>query len=584
MKPPSPLFLPPQRHRLALLAALLLAFGIGGSSPARAGTLSIEGVLANSGEQGPTLARFGDGKTRRSIGLIQDGHGSLWSSGIDREIIRYTLDGRRLATYRTPEFGPPHEGDSFTLCGDTLILKIKKKLYTLPLEAEPGSEVIPLDIEATRLAPRAHDGWAYAAAEDRVFRVNPQGITEEVGRAEGEISGLEIGPEGVPYLRIRGEMLRRQQMIRLDEPTNPLTAPGWRPHWLNGAWFGFAGHGTIRRFNRDLEPEPGVVLGGNSGSFIGYVPGNYELADPRGIAWLGGHRYAVGGVSGMVHLLIWSPREQRFEIVRRIGPLKRCDALALDSRGRVWFHGGVLHWSDGPDTPLVHGTPGAGAEGGPEPFAAANLPGDRFIAPMANEKSGGALCSGSMDGPANRFSADLIGKTYCAAAVVILSKRTALLMTDAKGAGIALFFNQGSGKPGDKAGEVVLQGSAPVGNLTSLTSDGRERLWAGAGGSLIEFRPEGDRWREVKRWAVPGADELHLSWSNERLWVSDTANHRLLVYDANTAALVAEAGTGGKPGDDLASFHSPRALSANGDRAVVFDAGNQRLLRVQWRD
>ncbi len=70
--------------------------------------------------------------------------------------------------------------------------------------------------------------------------------------------------------------------IRVDPEASeaecgPFTFPGDRPQWLSGNWFGHGNHGTIRRFDEQLSPAHGVVLGGASGSFIGYVEGNYHL-------------------------------------------------------------------------------------------------------------------------------------------------------------------------------------------------------------------------------------------------------------------------------------------------------------------
>lgn len=37
-------------------------------------------------------------------------------------------------------------------------------------------------------------------------------------------------------------------------------------------------------------------------------------------------------------------------------------------------------------------------------------------------------------------------------------------------------------------------------------------------------------------------------------------------------------------GDNPASLDSPEAITARGDRAVVYDSGNQRLVKLRWVD
>lgn len=576
------LFTSLEKWTVAALALSALVF------TASAGSLSVEGVLANSGEQGKTLARFGDGKGERGIGVVYDDNGSLWAGGRSGEVIRYTVDGRQLAAYKTPDFGAPHEIDRVMRCGDALLLKLNKKLYVLPFDAAPGSAAKPLNVEASKLSFGTHDGWAAAALESRVFWVNAKGETRDIGNAPGPVRDLDVGPDGEVYLRT-DDMMRTRTVIKLSQPEPPYSAPGFRIQWLNGSWFGHDWHGTIRRFNRSLEPDPGVVLGGNSGSFLGYVPGNYELSNCTGMAWLGGNQYAAAGISGVLHLIVWDPQAKRFEISRRIGPLKNCLAVALDGKGRIWFLGGVLQWHDSPDAPLQHGVPGAGAESGAGPFAAAVLPGDAFVAAGANERGGGTFYSGMMDGPADRPGSDLIQKDFVAGALIHWNKRTAFAMVNAEGKGVAMYVSSTNGRLQNQAGEIVLQGTTPIQKLTSLTSDGINRLWAAADGQIIEFVQDADQWKERKRWKqwnTPAAgtlgEEAHLSFSQDRLWVADTTNHRVLVFDAESRALLAQVGTAGKPGNDLSSFNAPRALSANGDRAVVFDSENQRLVKLLW--
>jgi len=423
-----------------------------------------------------------------------------------------------------------------------------------------------------------------------VFWVNAKGETRAIGEAPGPVRELEVGPGGEVYLRT-DEMMQHETFIKMSEPGQFHPVPGRRPQWLNGSWFGHAGYSTIRRFNDLLEPDPGVILGGQSGAFIGYVPSNYELSEGTGMAWLGGNIYAVGGVPGILHLIEWNPLMKNARIVRRIGPLKRCDALAIDGDGRVWVHGGVLQWNDAPDAPLQHGSPKAGAKGDQEPFTAAVLPGGALVAAVINPAAPPTIFAGPMTSFATRTAAGIVPGDGVAGALVRWNNQPALLMVNAQGKGAAAYVAARSGKPTGKGGEVTLQFSASVEKLTSLTSDGGERLWAGADGQLLEFTLEGNAWKETKRWKQwsEGADgalgeENYIAYGGGKLWVADTRNHRILLFDAGSGKLLGQAGTTGHPGSSLSMFDNPRALAANGNRAVVFDAGNQRLVKLQWQE
>ena len=574
--------------------AALGCFLILGAGGLRAKTIEATGVLGNSGEQGDTLVRFGK-KSGAGTGVVFDAKGTLWSGAGDGELNRYAVDGRRIATYRTAPFAGRASRDTIVLADDRLLMKFGKKLFALPLDAGPEVEPTPLDVEAERLSFSMHKGWAAAAVGARVFWVNPAGETRDIGEAPGIVEDLEVGPDGGVYARILGRMLRVDGAAAQQENISQ-TVPGERPQWLNGYWYGHSWHGTIRRFNRGLEMDPGVVLGGNSGSFIGYVPGNYDLGNGTGMAWLGRNLFAVAGTTGTVQLLEWIPEDKRFDLIRRIGSVRNCMALGLDGEGRVWYHGGTWAWTDGPDVCLRDGIPGAGAPDGDagqgsEAFAAVVLPNDVLLAPIAAKNGNGTLFGGVLTTRVNRTPSEVIPKDGVACAVVNWKKRSGLLMVNKTGAGVVMLVDQNSGKPQTKAGDVRLESTTPLKSLSSLASLDGENLWAAADGYIVEFARSGDAWKETRRWNSWAPDEasrfgtkLEVSMSDGRLWVADTERHRVLAFDAATGKLLAQTGKPDQKGSDLLSFDSPGVLAANGKRAVVFDSGNQRVIKLEWKD
>ena len=562
-----------------------LMIGIGWlalTAGAHAESLQGCGVLGNSGEQGATLVRFG-AKSAGGMGVVQDRFGSLWDRAGDGVLNRYAADGRQLASYPIASSPGRTAGDKAVVLGDVLLLKLDRKLYTLSLEAAPGRAPSPLPVEATRLSFGTHDGWAAAARGKEVFLINATGATRAVAVLEAEADDLEIGPDGGVYARLGGNL---QRVDAAAAERGPWPSPGDRPQWLDGHWFGAAWHGTLRRFDAALQPDPGVVLGGASGSFIGYVEGNHELNNGCGLAHLGGSVYAASGMEGILHLMEWLPADRRFKIVRRIGAVPGCTGLAMDRKGRVWYHTGVWEWNDGPDAPLKHSVP---PPEDPGVFGAAMLENDVLVAP-AMRWGKKALYAGKLDGPAAaQIDVEPLPADGVTCAVVTWGQRQALLVMNRTGRGVALEIGP-DGKFHSQSGAVELQTSVPLRELTSLASSGPDALLGAADGQVIEFARAGNNWREVRRWNSWGdgdearfGDKVFLAASQGRLWVADTARQRVVCFDPSSRKPLAAFGTVDRPGNDLALLHAPQVLAVNGRRAVVFDSGNQRLMKLEIR-
>ena len=117
--------------------------------------------------------------------------------------------------------------------------------------------------------------------------------------------------------------------------------------------------------------------------------------------------------------------------------------------------------------------------------------------------------------------------------------------------------------------------------------DGQTLLGA-ADGQVLEMARDGRNWRETRRWnswtegpADKFGDAIYLTADAGRLWVSDCRRHRVLVFALDSGRLEAAFGAVDQPGADLSRLSSPQQIAARGDRAVVFDSGNQRLVKLQ---
>lgn len=567
--------------KLPATLVLLAAFVAG---TLHAETLRFAGVLGNSGEQGASLVRFGP-KTASGLGVVHDASGTLWDRAGAGVLNRYALDGRLLATHPLAATGGGRgDRDKLVVIGETVLLKLGKKLYTLPVDAPSGTAPATLAVEATRLSFSARDGWAAAALEKTVFMVNPAGEKRDVATLEANVDEIDLGPDGGVYVQSAGKMWRVDAGAP-ESRRGPWASPGERPQWLDGHWYAHAWHGTTRRFAADFSPDPGVVLGGASGSFIGYVEGNTDIENSPGLARVGRGLFAASGNRGVLHLLSWSEADKRFTIVRRIGALPKLQALAIDAAGRVWSDGGVWLEGSGPDTPLRHCVPSLeeGAAFGSTllPNGAVVTPGFRWGKP--------AVYYGPLDGPARLAGGvDALKKTMVASTVVTLGKRATLVVVDAAGRGVSYGID-GNGKPSDEPTEIVLAAATPVKALTSLASLAPDMLVAAADGHVVELALKDGVWRETARWNTWGeaggearfGARIFVTAAANRLWVSDTERHRVLIFDPATRTMAASFGRVDEAGDTTGALREPTLVASSGDRVVVYDSGNQRIMRLE---
>ena len=117
---------------------------VAGMCSCQAETLIADGVLGNSGEQGPSLVRFGS-EPARGLGVVVDQAGSLWDRAGQGVLNRYAADGRLTGHYRIAQSTDGH--DQLTVVGDLLVLQLGNHLFTLPLSAASGSEATALGTE-----------------------------------------------------------------------------------------------------------------------------------------------------------------------------------------------------------------------------------------------------------------------------------------------------------------------------------------------------------------------------------------------------------------------------------------------------
>jgi hypothetical protein len=571
---------------LLLAAALVMAALFIVAAPvAAAETIVCEGVLGNSGGQGADLVRMGDVKAVRGMGVVCDRYQSLWDRAGDGVLNRYALDGRLLAQYAIAKGTDGR--DQLTLVGDVLVLQVAGKLYTLSIDAPAGSAAKPMKRDSACISFGSVGGRFASATKEAVFLVAAAtGEAQQVLDLK-DAEAIEFGPDGAIYALSKGQV---RKFVGGKEVTDgwPRPGPGERPQLLDGAWYGNAWHGTIRRFSASLEPAPGVVLGGASGSFIGHLDQNADVSNGRGLAHIGPNLFAVSGIGGIPQLLEWDGQKQQMRIIRRLGAVPAAGGIGLDRDGRIWWFAGVWQWTDRPDAPLDQGVSPLEFPGVAQVVM---LPGDAMVAPcwMWGKPTfvHGKL---STEVLTERIESACALKTGMIGTAVYADRGKLVLMTIDRGGAGQAFFIDAAGKYQGEAGPVALKTMPPAKEFTSLAMKEDGTLLAAADGYVIEIARDGKDWKESRRWNSWGAGaaekfggRIFIAADAGRLWVADRERQRVIAFDMASGKPVGTFGTVDKKGTDLDALELPETIAARGQRAVVFDSENQRLMKLRLK-
>ncbi len=317
--------------------------------------LRFAGILGNSGDyaENPVFFR---GELVPGMGPVLDDAGALWERGGKEVLNRYALDGRLLGSYPLPKSSG--RSDQLTKFGSQhLVMLVRDRLYLLDVDAESGTEPTRLGGVIKVLSSNAWRGKvAVINQEEHLVLLDPvTGEQSDWGKMESVPRSLHFADDGVLYGLIREGMMAWQAGKAVEG--YPKSFQGERPQKIGNYWYGHGWHGTIFRYNRDFEPKPGVVMGGASGSFIGYLPQSADLANGRGLVEVGEGVFAVSGYNSVVQLLKWDAEGNRFQLARRIGALAGDMVLGLDVDGRIWTPRGGWHWDDPVEAPLSLGDP-----------------------------------------------------------------------------------------------------------------------------------------------------------------------------------------------------------------------------------
>jgi hypothetical protein len=577
------------------------------------------GVIGNPGESGPSLIRQGwsDGEHPAGCGVVLDPRGTLWTRMAGDRVSRLARDGRVLAQFPAPPSNDRY--DTLTLVGGLLVLRAGDALATLPLEAAPGTAFQRLGVTLRLLARTPCQGrLAAVTKEGTLVWFDPVDGKLETVADTPDAWLVESTPDGVILVgTTTSQGGRLQRFVAGREVTaggwpRPLSgkhvmAPGARaaPPFLQGdgeGGFFQGGQGFLAHSNAQFEPAPGTVLGAQSDNVIG-GGGDWreELEVARGIARCGDGVYAVCGVDGGIFYATWPDRLGPMRLAARLTSLPGCNTLAVNADGTVFAGGQAFAWASRPDgfpsavdkayfmrSPIVHVGPKLLARidnwGHMTSFAVFLFRGER----LEERKTLLWFDTSPVEAVPAQWRKRADGETIQPAVAVADGQgwRLLCLATPADAMVLRLDAN---GRADQPLGPVPFTWAAPVKALTGLARRNDTTLLAVVDGQIATLAKDGDAWRETPpRWGSWGGDpaekfgpEIHLACDGERLIVADSARHRVLLFAPEGGRPLAQVGTTDQPGAGLAEMDRPTLVDILGERAVVYDAGNQRIVKLR---
>ena len=521
------------------------------------------GVLGNSGESGQTLVTF-SGKPAPAMGPVLDSQMTLWERGGATQLNRYALDGRLLSSFELPQSND--RNDQMTLVGDVLLLRLRNGLYALDVNAKAGDIPQRLLGSIDLMSSSSYDGrvaiyekngdqlsW-FAPADEKRTPIAQPGLG---------MHSLHVGSDGTVYAFASGEI----HAWKDGQPVAnfPQAFNGDAPQKIGRFWYSHGWHGTIHRLNERFEPAPGVVLGGASGSFIGYLPQSVDLTKGHGLVHVRDNVYAVSGHEGVIQLLTWNDVEMRFEVARRIGALPQLSGVALDAAGNIWTPYGSWRWEDsseaantlGDKQPDVHAQPVV-------------LGGKTLCLPKKHYRyvqlAHGPLIDASgwshFETPGVKdfeLSEEVTG-----AAAVPDGDHFKLVVAQRDGTAFEMAISA-DGRQRSSPTPVTIAG---LKDCTSLAWC-HDRLYAADAGRVIAFeRDEEGNWKQADTLLKCEGD-VFIHSDGRRLVVSDSSAGQLILFGESAQEIAR-----------LNELDRPTHVAIAGQRMVVYESGKQRLVKL----
>ena len=605
------------RHPAIVLLMILLAAG-----PAFGAGIEAVGVLGNSGVAGPSLVRVG-GET--PTGVAVDAETTLWTGAGDA-VNRLTLDGRLLERFPLDPAGSKVSSLTFAILGGNLYFfgELPGKgpaLFELPMRPAATAKPLAIAIPPVEgpwmkhaLAAEPLGGKLVIAVRAKgekekpviVFRVAPAKATvEPLVRLDGnDVAGVAVdaarrivyvGTGVISAFHDDGRPADGFPVPCMKTPAIPTQFRG-RLSLAGGALWDTAWYGFLSRHSLAGDGDPGRVL-----------EWSHDLDYPTQILGLRRDAAALDPLiitcaePDAFYFAVWRRAERDLKLVRRLGCLPTISSLGLSRDG--WVTVGTTRsqlgwlWDDAADavprqadihvgiTPVYfvedkvfaigaayHLKDGQNRDG-PRPMLFPRRPGDRNEAQRGErlpmKQPVGLSVEIKPPGPSvNLFVTDAAARQVW---------RTTMHADHPLG------LDNKNWQPLEIGGE-TLRGPTDVVALAG------GRLLLADEGRVMLLEPQGDSWQvawQMEKWGDGPAQRfgkrLRLTADGAWMVIADTDRHRLLWFDWQERKMLGEFGQADTARDDLRHLRRPAQVAIQGERVVVADAGNQRIVKLVLR-
>jgi sugar lactone lactonase YvrE len=607
-----------------------LVFGGEASTPVTGGRASLQsklefsGTLGNSGGSGAALVHATWG--RGAGGVAVDAQGRIFTGGGDR-ILALDSKGRQLFSLPLPDPKWVVGGPDFALAGKWLYFLAGEPVpysgnYTLiwnpftlvqpnlcRVERQPGAK--PEVVVKSTDFPPWQPQWIrpeislMASTQGEVFVAYLTSLNEPRNFSVFQIEGYKLAP--LFKLASAGSrasidedgnfFIATDQIRKFDRLGQPVA--GYTPWSLpslgavassysgavmltkNALW-DMGNYGFIGRFTRDGKAAPGVVSQWQHN--LQYVAQIAEAPD--------GELYFKS--NGALYLA--EVTEGRLKLLKRFGALPEVRSLVITDNGYVGTGSdrpGYWLWWDfdgaGAAAPVRSEYPGPIAQGFSEGATALALSVEPGYLPLDYQGDVHGFClrryaPEPFTQGTNQPSA-IAGGRYDSPLVAIAHAGDNYFALAAKGMVLHISSDW-----------KTLSAVNDLSAATSLSALGTNILLVATGYEIRAYQvaPDGalaEHWRfPIKNGNADDqlGDELYLAASGNRLLVSDTKRQRVRLYSFDKGidtipSFVSQFGETDRAGDDETHLNTPTLCALNGDRAAVYDAQNERVVKLRVR-
>jgi hypothetical protein len=357
--------------------------------------------------------------------------------------------------------------------------------------------------------------------------------------------------------------------------------------FADGALWELGWYGYISRLDRYGKAAPGNVRIGGPKHDIDY-PSQFAAVAP-------GLTAVTSAVYDSLHLVRTGQAEQ-IQAARRIGCLPEVRSLGLSPQGWVFVGTprGVRwwRWDDAPDAPCRRSE-------AQQALTQGTFGGDRFFTLAI---SGGlkrpipSVFQPALDPELGFFNRKLVplddqlvpfARPVGLSAAPYSDQPTVALAVDAETKKLwRTRFDWRSFRTPER-NWTSIEVNPPLESPTDVTALADGRILVADGGTIRLLVPDGGGYRN--EWALESyrdagdrfGSRLRMAVSGTRLWVSDAERHRVLVYDWVERKPLTQHGRTDEPGTDIDELAAPEQIAVSGDRAVIFDSGNQRVVKLR---